>query len=166
MNLVGCKWIFRVKWQADRSIERYKGRLVAKGFHQQHNIDYGETFSPVIKSKTIRIVLVLSVSSNWFIRQLDIKNGFLYGVIDEDILISQPPRFIHPSFPNHVCHLNKSFYGLKLAPRAWFSRLSLRLSELGFLGSKADTSLFIHNGPYPIYFLIYVDDIIVIGPNY
>uniref|UniRef100_A0A2N9HHN1 Reverse transcriptase Ty1/copia-type domain-containing protein n=1 Tax=Fagus sylvatica TaxID=28930 RepID=A0A2N9HHN1_FAGSY len=166
MNLVGCKWVFRIKRKADGSTERYKARLVAKGFHQQPGIDYGETFSPVIKPVTIRTVLSLAVASNWDIRQLDVTNAFLHGVISEDVYMTQPPGFVHASYPNHVCHLHKALYGLKQAPRAWFSRLSNRLLQLGFHGCKSDTSLFIYRTKADtIFFLIYVDDIIVTGPN-
>uniref|UniRef100_A0A2N9ISY4 Reverse transcriptase Ty1/copia-type domain-containing protein n=1 Tax=Fagus sylvatica TaxID=28930 RepID=A0A2N9ISY4_FAGSY len=166
VNLVGCKWVFRIKRHADGSIERYKARLVAKGFHQQPDIDYSETFSPVIKPITIRTVLSLAVASHWDIRQLDITNAFLHGVLSEDVYMTQPPGFVHHSFPNHICRLHKAIYGLKQAPRAWFSRLSQRLLALGFHGSKSDTSLFIHNsGTDLIFFLIYVDDIIVTGNN-
>jgi hypothetical protein len=166
MNLVGCKWVFRIKRKADGSTERYKAHLVAKGFHQQPGIDYGETFSPVIKPVTIRTVLSIVVASNWDIRQLDVTNAFLHGVISEDVYMTQPPGFVHASYPNHVCHLHKALYGLKQAPRAWFSRLSTRLLQLSFHGCKSDTSLFIYRTQAElIFFLIYVDDIIVTGPN-
>jgi hypothetical protein len=165
-NVVGCKWVFRIKRKADGSIERYKARLVAKGFHQQHGIDYGDTFSPVIKPITIRTVLSLAVASNWDIRQLDVTNAFLHGVLSEDVYMTQPPGFVHSSYPTHVCHLRKALYGLKQAPRAWYSRLSNRLLNLGFHGCKSDTSLFIYrSGKDLILFLIYVDDIIVTSPN-
>ena len=140
-NVVGCKWVFRIKRKANGSIERYKARLVAKGFHQQHDIDYGDTFSPVIKPITIRTVLSLAVASNWDIRQLDVTNTFLHGVLSEDVYMTQPPGFVHSSYPTHVCHLRKALYGLKQAPRAWYSRLSNRLLHLGFHGCKSETSL-------------------------
>ena len=166
MNLVGCKWVFRIKRKPDGSIDRYKARLVAKGFHQQPGIDYSDTFSPVVKPTTIRVVLSIAVSANWSICQLDVQNAFLHGTLEEDVYMVQPPGFTHPSFPDHVCHLHKALYGLKQAPRAWFFRLTTKLLELGFMGSKADTSLYIlATGSTLIYFLIYVDDIIVISPD-
>jgi len=165
-NVVGCKWVFRVKRKADGSIERYKARLVAKGYHQHQGVDFHETYSPVIKPTTVRTVLSIAVSSGWCLRQFDIQNAFLHGFLDEQVFMIQPPGFSHPQMPNHVCHLRKALYGLKQAPRAWFSRLSNSLLALGFISSKADTSLFIYRqGNLVIYFLIYVDDIIVTGSN-
>uniref|UniRef100_A0A2N9GRZ3 Reverse transcriptase Ty1/copia-type domain-containing protein n=1 Tax=Fagus sylvatica TaxID=28930 RepID=A0A2N9GRZ3_FAGSY len=161
-NLIGCKWVYRIKRHADGSIERYKARLVAKGFHQQPGIDYGETFSPVVKPTTVRTVLSLALSAGWPIRQIDIQNAFLHGNLSEEVFMHQPPGYIHPSFPDHVCQLKKALYGLKQAPRAWFSRLSTQLIELGFHGSLSDTSLFIYKSSiYTMFILIYVDDIII-----
>jgi hypothetical protein len=162
MNIIGCKWVFRIKLHADGSIERHKARLVAKGFQQQPGLDYGETFSPVVKPVTIRTVLSLAVARGWSIRQLDIKNAFLHGLLDEPVFMQQPPGFIHPQMPSHVCRLHKALYGLKQALRAWFARLSSRLNDLGFLPSKSDSSLFIlRTAHLTCFVLIYVDDIIV-----
>lgn len=120
---VGCKWVFRIKRKADGSIERYKARLVTKGFHQQQAIDYDQTFSPVIKPATIRTVITIVVSLGWSLRQLDVINAFLHGILKEDVYMQQPPGFIDPARPSHVCKLNKALYGLKQAPRAWFHRM-------------------------------------------
>jgi hypothetical protein len=165
-NLIGCKWVFRVKCHADGSIERFKARLVAKGFHQQPGIDYGETYSPVIKPTTVCAILSIAISVGWSIRQIDIQNAFLHGHLSEDVFMAQPPGFQHPSYPIYVCKLNKAIYGLKQAPRAWFSRLSSWLLQLGFHGSLSDTSLFIYKSKsYTMFILIYVDDIIITCSN-
>jgi hypothetical protein len=148
----------------DGNIERYKARLVAKGFHQQSEINYGETYSPVIKPITICTVLSIAMSSGWSIKQMDVSNAFLHGFLHETFYMSQPIGFTHSQHPDAVCLLKKALYGLKQAPRAWFSRLSNRLLELGFMASKADTSLFIFNSDKIWLFdIVYVDDIILTG---
>lgn len=161
-NLIDCKWVYKIKKKADGSIDRYKARLVAKGFKQRYGIDYEDTFSPVVKPATIRLVLSFAVSQGWCLRQLDVQNAFLHGVLEEDVYMKQPPGFISSTHPTYVCKLDKALYGLKQAPRAWYSRLSAKLVCLGFKPSQADTSLFIYcKGTVKIFLLIYVDDIIV-----
>jgi hypothetical protein len=143
MNLINCKWVFKIKRKADGSIDIYKGRLVAKGFKQQYGIDYEDTFSPVVKIATIRLVLSLAVARGWCLRQLDVQNAFLHGILEEEVYMKQPPGFENRNASHLVCKLDKAIYGLKQAPRAWYSRLSTKLISLGFRASKSDTSLFI-----------------------
>ena len=162
INLIDCKWVYRIKKKADGTIDRYKARLVAKGFKQRYGIDYEDTFSPVVKAATIRLVLAISVSRGWSLRQLDVKNTFLHGVLEEEVFMKQPPGYENPNAPYHVCKLDKSLYGLKQAPRSWFAKLSSKLQELEYIPSKADTSLFIYNkSGITMFVLVYVDDIIV-----
>ena len=163
-NIISCKWIFTIKFRPNVSIERYKARLVAGGFNQQYGLDYSETFSPVIKSTTIRLVLEVAVKKNWSIHQVDINNAFLQGTLKEEVYVSQPPGFIDKDRPNFVCRLRKALYGLKQAPRAWYQELKTFLLQAGFQNSLADTSLFIYQrGCDLIYVLVYVDDIIIAG---
>ena len=158
------KWIFRHKFNFDGSLARHKARWVVRSFSQQHGIDYDETFSPVVKPTTIRIVPSLAVSNNWQIHQLDVKNAFLHGHLDEVVYGQQPSGFLDPQHPTHVCRLLKSLYGLKQAPRAWFQRFSSYARSIGFLESKSDASLFIYrHGSDTAYLLLYVDDIILIA---
>ncbi|GJZ21604.1 retrovirus-related pol polyprotein from transposon TNT 1-94 [Tanacetum coccineum] len=165
-NLLGNKWVFRVKRFPDGSIQKFKARLVANGFHQRQGIDYTETFSPVTKPVTIRVILCLALSKTWPLRQLDINNAFLNGTLQEEVYMAQPVGFIHPQYPNHVCKLRKALYDLKQAPRAWYIELKSFLVSYGFTNSVADTSLFIYNAHGVIvYFLVYIDDIIIIGNN-
>ncbi|KAJ9556373.1 hypothetical protein OSB04_010987 [Centaurea solstitialis] len=163
-NLIGSKWVFRIKYKPDGSIDRLKARLVAKGFNQRPGIDYRETFSPVLKPATLRLILSLAISQNWSLRQLDINNAFLQGHLHEDVFMSQPPGFVNPSFPNHVCKLHKALYGLRQASRAWYDELKTYLISLGFKPTISDSSLFIlkTNSSF-ILVLVYVDDIIVTG---
>ncbi|KAK1642839.1 hypothetical protein QYE76_060644 [Lolium multiflorum] len=140
----------------------YKARLVAKGFKQRYGIDYEDTFSPVVKIATVRLVLAIAVSRGWSLRQLDVKNAFLHGVLEEEVYMRQPPGYEDQHQPGYICKLDKALYGLKQAPRAWYSRLSAKLISLGFIASKSDMSLFIYRKfNVSIYMLIYVDDIIV-----
>jgi histone deacetylase 1/2 len=166
LNIIGCKWVFRLKQKPDGSIDRYKARLVAKGFKQQYGVDYEETFSPVVKPTTIRILLSLAVTRSWDIHQIDIQNAFLHSFLNEDVYMRQPPGFEVKTHPNYLCKLDKALYDLKQAPRAWFARLSSKLLQLGFLASRADVSLFFFNkADLHIYMLIYVDDIIIISSS-
>ena len=93
-NLVQCKWVFHIKWLSDGSIDRYKAKLVAKGFHQRPGVDYHDTFSHVVKPTTIRLVLSLAVSKGWQLRQLDVNNAFLLGHLFKDVYMARPSRFV------------------------------------------------------------------------
>ena len=139
-NLVGSKWVFKLKYNSDGSLQRYKARLVAKGFQQSEGCDFTDTFSPVIKPTTIRIVLTIALTSRWPIHQIDINNAYLHGDLSSSVYMQQPPGF--STDPTLVCRLNKAIYGLKQAPRAWFEKLSTTLLRLGFVAAKSDTSLF------------------------
>lgn len=132
------------------------------GNTQEEGVDYGETFSPVVKPATIRSVLDIALNHGWDIQQLDIKNAFLHGNISEDIYMHQPPGFVDKEYPHYVCKLEKALYGLKQAPRAWNARISQSLTRLGFVTTKSDASLFFYscNGELA-YLLLYVDDIIL-----
>ena len=166
MHVIGCKWVLKPKLKPDGSLDRLKARLVAKGYHQIDGVDYTETFLPVIKPGTIRLVLSLALVRHWDIRQLDVKNAFLHGVLTEDIYMEQPPSMINPKFPSHVCKLQRALYGLKQAPRAWFDRLSTFLLKYGFLCSLADPSLFVfHCSSGSLILLLYVDDMLLTGSD-
>jgi hypothetical protein len=163
-NVVGCKWVFRIKRNPDGTIARYKARLVAKGFHQRPGVDYHDTFSPVVKPTTIRLVLCLALNQGWKIRQLDVNNAFLHGSLSEEVFMQQPPGYIDTTHPSHVCRLRKAIYGLKQAPRAWYNELKNFLLDYGFANSKSDASLFVYrNQGVILYFLVYVDDLIITG---
>ena len=166
INIIDSKWVFKVKRHANGTIERYKARLVAKGFKQCYGLDYEDTFSPVVKPTTIRLLLSLAVTRGWFMRQLDIQNAFLNDVVEEEVFMRQPPGFEDSAHPRFLCRLDKALSGLKQAPRAWHARLSSILTELGFTPSTADTSLFILRRPdITLYLLVYVDDIIVVSSS-
>ncbi|CAL9010999.1 unnamed protein product [Prunus brigantina] len=165
-NIVGCKWIFKVKKNADGTISRYKARLVAQGFSQEYGLDYDETFSPVVRHTTVRLILGLAVQFQWKLRQLDVKNAFLHGELQEEVFMKQPQGFVDPTYPDFVYKLQKSLYGLKQAPRAWNAKFTGYLPTLGFTVSHSDPSLFIKKTSSDILILLfYVDDIILTGSN-
>ncbi|KAL0546151.1 hypothetical protein IC582_016057 [Cucumis melo] len=163
---VGCKWVFKIKRNSDGSIARYKARLIAKGCHQTPNIDYNETFCLVVKPVTIRMLLTIALMKGWIIKQLDVNNAFLHGVLEEDVYMEQPYDFETKASHPLVCHLRKAIYGLKQAPRAWYEKLCSSLHNLGFRTSKADSSLLIRSTSTSCcYILIYVDDLIIMGDS-
>ena len=163
-NVVGCRWLYTNKYHANGTHRCCKSRLVAKGYNQQFGRDYVQTFSPVIKATTLRLVLDIAVSNSWPIKQLDVNNAFLQGTLTDEVYMDQPPGYVDVDKPDHVWRLHKAVYGLKQAPRAWYVELRTFLLSLGFRNSLADTSLFILcSGNQSLYVLIYVDDILVTG---
>jgi hypothetical protein len=162
---VGCRWVYTVKVGPDGKIDRLKARLVAKGYTQIFGLDYGDTFSPVAKIASVRLFLAIAAIYHWPLHQLDIKNAFLHGELQEEVYMAQPPGFTVNGASNLVCRLRQSLYGLKQYPRAWFGRFSNVLQEYGMTRCEADYSVFfLHSSPTTcIYLLVYVDDIIITG---
>jgi hypothetical protein len=139
---ITCKWVYKLKTKADGSIERYKARLVARGFQQSHGRDYEETFAPVAHMTTVRTLIAVAASRSWKISQMDVKNAFLHGDLQENVYMHPPPGVQLP--PGHVCHLKRALYGLKQAPRAWFARFSSVVIAAGFTPSDHDPALIVH----------------------
>lgn len=119
MNVLGSKWVFRTKLNVDGSLDKLRARIVAQGFNQVEDIDYLETYSPVVRSATVRTVLHTATVMGWDIKQLDVKNAFLHGELTETVYMTQPAGFVDKARPNHVCLLHKAIYGLKQSPRIW-----------------------------------------------
>lgn len=164
-HAIGCKWIFKIKYHSNGNIERYKVRLVAKGFTQQEGLYYTETFSPVAKLATVQTLLAAASIQGWFLKQFDVQNAFLHGDLDEEMFMRKPLGF-SKGYSSQVCHFNKSLYGLKQASRQLYQKFSNALLVFGFQQSKADYNLFtqLKNGSF-ISLLIYVDDIIVVSSH-
>lgn len=163
-KIVGCKWVFSIKHKADGSIERYMTRLVAKGYTQTYGIDYQETFSPVAKLKTVKVLLSLAANLDWPLNRFDVKNAFLHGDLNEEVYMDNPPGYTVPSQAKVVCKLQKALYGLKQSPRAWFGRFSILMKKFGFKQSHSNHTLFLkHRNTKVTTLIIYVDDMAIIG---
>ena len=113
-RIVGCKWVFSIKYHADGTIERYKAWLVAKGYTQTFGVDYSETFSPVAKIDTIRVLFSIAANKDWPLYQFDVKNVFLHGNIEEEVYMQAPPGFLHEYNKGEGCRLRKALYGLTI----------------------------------------------------
>jgi Reverse transcriptase (RNA-dependent DNA polymerase) len=161
---VGCRWIYKIKYNSNGSIERYKARLVAKGYTQTYGIDYKETFALVAKMNTIRVLLSVVVNLDWKLYQMDVKNIFLQGTLEDEVYMNLPPGHPKENDKNLACKLNKSIYGLKQSLREWYAKLRSALVSFKFKVSNSDHSMFFkHNTQSTIIVLIYVDDIIITG---
>ncbi|KAJ0546766.1 putative RNA-directed DNA polymerase [Helianthus annuus] len=164
VNLVSCKWVYKVKQKTDGTVDRFKARLVARGFSQEYGLDYEDTFSPVAKITTVRVLLALAACKGWKLWQMDVSNAFLYGELDHVIHMVQPMGFESLEHPEYVCKLKKAIYGLKQSPRAWYGKIAEFLEQNGYQLTSADSSLFVKKlGEKVVFILVYVDDLIISG---
>jgi hypothetical protein len=161
---ITCKWAYKVKTHSDGSLERYKARLVARGFQHEQGRDYDETFAPIAHMTTIHTLLTVPSVREWSITQLDVKNVFFNGELREDVYMHPPPGYSVPE--GMVCHLRRSLYGLKQAPRAWFQHFASVVIATGFSSNAHDPALFVHVSPRGrTLLLVYVDDMIITGDD-
>ncbi|KAH9763962.1 Integrase catalytic domain-containing protein [Citrus sinensis] len=165
-SIIGTKWVFRNKMDESGVVIRDKARLVAQGYNQEERIDFDETFAPVARLESIRMLLAYACHKDFILYQMDVKSAFLNGYIMEEVYVKQPPGFENEKFPDHVYKLSKALYGLKQAPRAWYDRLKNFLLDNDFPMGKADTTLFVkHKNQDILIVQIYVDDIIFGSTN-
>ena len=165
-QIIGTKWIFRNKLDESGNVIRNKARLVAQGYNQEEGIDFDETYAPVARLESIRMLLAFACHRDFKLFQMDVKSAFLNGIIEEEVYVKQPPWFENEQNLDHVFKLNKALYGLKQSPRAWYDRLKKFLIDDGFSIGIVDTTLFIKNVNNDILIAqIYVDDIIFGSTN-
>ncbi|KAL0381033.1 UNVERIFIED_CONTAM: Retrovirus-related Pol polyprotein from transposon TNT 1-94 [Sesamum angustifolium] len=161
---IGCKWIFKKKLKPDGSIDKFKARLVAKGFKQKEGIDYFDTYSPVARLTTIRVLIALASVYNLSIHQMDVKTAFLYGELEEEIYMDQPEGFVAHGNERKVCKLVKSLYGLKQAPKQWHEKFDQTILAFCFTVNENDKCIYCKvKGDRIIILCLYVDDILLIG---
>ncbi|CAI7903632.1 unnamed protein product [Closterium sp. NIES-53] len=163
-NAITSKWLFNIKSNADGKIERYKSRLVAKGYQQKEKVDYKELFAPVVKLTTLRTLLAGVAIKGSVVKQMDVITAFLNGILKEEIFMVQPEGFDDGS--GRVLKLKKAIYGLKQDPRQWYLKLREVLEEIGFTPSSADHSLFmLGEGGQRSFMVVYVDEILNFSPS-
>ena len=160
-TIIGTKWVFRNKMDENGVVSRNKARLVAQGYNQQEGIDYYETFAPVARLESIRILLAYACAHDFKLFQMDVKSAFLNGFTNEEVYVAQPPGFTDFETPNHVYKLKKALYELKQAPKAWYDRLKTFLVDHKYTMGLVDNTLFTkRKDSHIIIIQIYVDDII------
>ncbi|GJR53340.1 putative ribonuclease H-like domain-containing protein [Tanacetum coccineum] len=161
MKVIGTRWVFRNKRDERGVVVRNKARLVAQGHRQEEGIDYDEVFAPVARIEAIRLFLAFASFIGFIVYQMDVKSVFLYGTIDEEVYVSQPPGFVDPDHPKKVYKVVKALYGLHQAPRAWYATLSTFLEKHGYRRGTINKTLFIKKDKKDIILVqVYVDDII------
>jgi hypothetical protein len=166
-RVISCKWVYKLKRNADNS-RRFKARLVIRGFEQEYGLDYTETFAPVAKFVTVRILLALAAKFDWEIEQMDVITAFLNPLLQEEVYMELPEGYALPKdYPctsggRIVCRLRKCLYGLKQAPRAWYIDIDAHLSSLGFTRSEEDYNLYISKH---VLLLLFVDDMLLFAPK-
>ncbi|GJX42892.1 retrotransposon protein, putative, ty1-copia subclass [Tanacetum coccineum] len=163
---VGSKWLFKKKTDMDGAVHTYKARLVAKGYTQTSGIDYEETFSPVADIRAIRILIAIAAYYDYEIWQMDVKTAFLNGYLNEEVYMEQPEGFVNPKYPNRVCKLKRSIYGLKQASRQWNKRFDDEIKKFGFSQNADEPCVYLKaSGSNVTFLILYVDDILIMGNN-
>ena len=163
-KVIGSKWVFRVKTDADGKVETHKARLVAQGFSQTFGDDYDETFSPVARFESIRTVIALAAKYGLKLHQMDVTTAFLNGDLKEEVYMQQPEGFVEKGKEHLVCRLCRSIYGLKQSPRCWNSVLDSKLKSMGFEQTMGNPCIYVKEECGEIFIIaVYVDDILLAG---
>ena len=163
---IGCKWVYKVKTNSDGSLERYKARLVARGFDQKYGSDYDETFCPVVRLESLRTLIALSTQRGLKLHHVDVHTAFLNGTLQEEVYMQQPIGYEKEGEEHLVCRLRKSIYGLKQSSRCWNTALDSHLKKMGFSQSKSDPCIYISGGGKDTFYIgVYVDDMILAGKD-
>ncbi len=164
---MGAQWLFKIKYKADGSVNKYKARWVAKGYSQQHGVDYDTTYAPVVRIEHLRLLLAYATALGLSVHQMDVVTAFLQAELKEVVYVDQPEGFKSPDKPNHICRLCRSLYGLKQAPLAWNQMLDKHLRASGFSPVESDPCVYVKGKGRDILIIsVYVDDCLLIAADH
>ena len=161
---IGCKWVLRKKLKLDGSIDKFKAKHVAKGFKQKADLDFFDTFSPITRITSIRLLIAIAIAAifDLKIHQMDVKTAFLNGDLEEKIYMDQPESFVEPGQESKVCKLTKSLYGLKQAPRQWYEKFDSCMIENGSKSNECDKCIYSKSwNNLHVIISLYVDDMLI-----
>jgi hypothetical protein len=159
---IKCKWVYKIKHNVDGFVNRYKERLVAKGYAQTYGIDYEKTYSLVARMTIVKVIIAMAIIKGWSLHQMDVNNVFLHGDLQKEVYMEEPSGYVNQTHLNLVCRLKKALYGLKQAPRVWLDKIGQYLVTSGFQTSNANFSLYVKKIDCGIIVIvIYVDDLII-----
>jgi hypothetical protein len=153
---IGCKWVFKKKLRPDGTIDKYKAWLVAKGYTQKEGEDFFDTYSPIARMTTIRVLFSLAALYDLLVHQMDVKTTFLNGELDEEIYMDQSDGFVVKGEEQKVCKLLKSLYGLKQAPKQWHEKFDTTLTSVDFVVNEADRCVYYQYGGGPMCYIIFI----------
>lgn len=161
-KVIKCKWIFKTKRDLTGNVDRYKARLVIKGYQQRKGVDYSETYSPVVRHSSLRYLLALAAQRDMCVVQMDAVSAYLQGTLHEEIFMEQPAEYVDPENPGKCCRLLKALYGLKQGGRVWNQELDMALREFGLKKSDYDPCVYFNNKDGRMLIIaVYVDDLLL-----
>lgn len=161
---IGLKWIFKIKRNSDGSINKFKERLVAKGYIQKHGVDFEEVFALVARIETVRFLIALAASRGWEVHHLDVKTAFLHGDLKEEVYVARPEGFVIEGKESKVYKLHKALYGIRQSPRAWNDKLNKVIGELNFVKCSKEPALYRKQyKDQHLLVAVYVDDLLITG---
>jgi hypothetical protein len=170
VNVVGSKWVFKLKCTETGNIDKYKARLVAQGFTQVPGVDYFDTFAPVTKLSLTRAILAVTASNGWLVEQMDVKSVYLNGVLpDDEVIYMRPPpgfEFSSPGNRDRILRLKKALYGLKQSSRLWYKAFCDALERHGLMRCEVDHAVFYrHSEAGILLLLVHVDVLLIVADS-
>jgi hypothetical protein len=163
-SAITLKWVFKLKRDEAGAIVKHKARLVARGFVQREGIDFDDTFTPVARMESVRLLFALAAQEGWRVRHMDVKSTFLNNDLNEEVYVHQSPGFAIPGKEGKVLRLRKALYSLRQAPRAWNGKLDSTLKGMGFGQSPHEAAIYRRgNGGNTLLMGVYVDDLVITG---